>query len=201
MSEIEAREADGDRRVRRTRRALRDALVAVIQEKGYDATTVQDIADRADVGRSTFYAHFEDKEALLVSALQDLHVMTEPGAGKGPSSLFDMSRTMFRQAQRQRPLFRAVFGRFSVGLLYARMEREVFDWVRSELRAIAPAAHDAAVTMAARVTVSAFLGLLRWWLDAEDPPTVDELGDGFVALLLPGMASVLGVAPQQLADR
>ncbi len=125
--------------------------------------------------------------------------MTEPDAGQGPHSLFDMSRTMFRQVYRERPLFRAVFGRFSVGPLYGRMEREVFEWVRGELRAVAPAADSAAVAMAARVMVSAFLGLLRWWLDAEDPPTPEELGDGFVAFLLPGMASVLGVAPERLA--
>ena len=61
-----------DRRVRRTRALLQNALMASMIEKGYEATTVQDIIDRADVGRSTFYTHFADKQTLLASRLDDL---------------------------------------------------------------------------------------------------------------------------------
>ena len=55
-----------DRRVQRTRQLLQDALIAMVIEKGYDATTVQDIIDRANVGRATFYAHFPDKQTNIV---------------------------------------------------------------------------------------------------------------------------------------
>src|ERR1700754_1124415 len=61
-----------DRRVRRTRRLLREALIALVAERGYERVTVQDVLDRADVGRSTFYAHFRDKEALFASCFDDL---------------------------------------------------------------------------------------------------------------------------------
>ena len=56
-----------DARVRRTRDALGDALVALMQEKPFDSITVQDVLDRARVGRSTFYSHFSDKDDLLMS--------------------------------------------------------------------------------------------------------------------------------------
>jgi hypothetical protein len=56
-----------DRRVQRTRQLLRTALVPLIEENGFEALTVQDIIDRANVGRATFYAHFDKKEDLLVS--------------------------------------------------------------------------------------------------------------------------------------
>src|ERR1700741_782405 len=56
-----------DRRVRRTRAALRDAFLALVSEKGYEKITIQDILDRADVGRSTFYVHYRAKEALLIA--------------------------------------------------------------------------------------------------------------------------------------
>src|SRR5690242_15633867 len=66
-----------DRRVRRTRRALQNALVGLIAERGYPRTTVQDVLDRADVGRSTFYAHFRDKDALFASCFDDLRTDLE----------------------------------------------------------------------------------------------------------------------------
>src|SRR5438034_4032857 len=56
-----------DRPVHGTRKLLQDPLVSLMIEKGDEATTVQDIIDRANVGRATFYAHFADKETLLVS--------------------------------------------------------------------------------------------------------------------------------------
>ena len=61
-----------DRRTQRTRQTLSHALIALIQEKRYDAITVQDICDRANVGRSTFYAHYQDKDDLLASNFQQM---------------------------------------------------------------------------------------------------------------------------------
>src|SRR5262245_33237516 len=56
-----------DARVRKTRNALGDALVALMQEKPFDTITVQDVLDRARVSRSTFYVHYSDKNDLLMS--------------------------------------------------------------------------------------------------------------------------------------
>jgi AcrR family transcriptional regulator len=63
-----------DRRVGKTRKALREALTDLILERGYESVTVQDLIDRADVGRSTFYAHFIDKDDLLMSIFAELQV-------------------------------------------------------------------------------------------------------------------------------
>ena len=60
-----------DRRVRKTRKQLQQALMDLIQEQGYDAVTVQQIVERADVGRTTFYLHFKNKDELLISSHQD----------------------------------------------------------------------------------------------------------------------------------
>ncbi|WP_412537769.1 helix-turn-helix domain-containing protein [Longispora sp. K20-0274] len=77
--------ASTDRRVRRTRLALRHALVELMVDKGYDAVTVQDIIDRADVGRSTFYAHFTDKEHLFRSGIQDLQAELRKACAGAPA--------------------------------------------------------------------------------------------------------------------
>src|SRR5437868_4937351 len=60
-----------DRRKQRTRRMLREALISVILEKGYDAVTIQDITERADLRRATFYLHYKDKDELLMTVLQE----------------------------------------------------------------------------------------------------------------------------------
>jgi Bacterial regulatory proteins, tetR family len=72
-----------DRRVRRTRKLLHDAFLALVIEKRYEKTTIQDILDRADVGRSTFYVHFRDKEALLMAMLMPLRCHANRGVDNG----------------------------------------------------------------------------------------------------------------------
>src|SRR5438067_6661592 len=61
-----------DRRIQRTQELLKTALMSLIQEKGFETLSVQDIIDRANVGRATFYAHFDNKEDLLLSGFEDL---------------------------------------------------------------------------------------------------------------------------------
>ena len=62
-----------DRRKERTRQLLRDALLELIPEKGYEAITLQDITDRANVARPTFYLHFKDKQDLLFSSIREIY--------------------------------------------------------------------------------------------------------------------------------
>jgi AcrR family transcriptional regulator len=62
-----------DRRVLRTRRQLQDALMALVLEKGYDAVTIEDITERADLGRTTFYLHYKDKDELLMQSLEAVY--------------------------------------------------------------------------------------------------------------------------------
>jgi AcrR family transcriptional regulator len=61
-----------DRRVQKTRKFLQDALIELVAEEGYESVTIQEILDKANVGRSTFYAHFQDKDQLLHSILDRL---------------------------------------------------------------------------------------------------------------------------------
>jgi len=63
---------EGDRRVRKTRKSIEDAFLSLILEKDYAAITIQDILSRADVGRSTFYAHYRNREEVAVSRFLDM---------------------------------------------------------------------------------------------------------------------------------
>ena len=61
-----------DRRIQRTRKALRDALYALVLDRGYDDLSVQDITDKANLGRATFYLHYREKDELLEDLLREL---------------------------------------------------------------------------------------------------------------------------------
>lgn len=106
-----------DRGVRRTRRLLHEALRSLIVEKGYDHVTVQDVIDRADVGRATFYAHFRDKDDLLMSGFEEMrkslrrHLVTSPRAHEKPlGEGLGFARALFDHAQGHRREYRAQVG-------------------------------------------------------------------------------------------
>src|SRR2546429_7962425 len=101
-----------DRRVQRTRQLLQDALISMMIEKGYEATTVQDIIDRANVGRATFYAHFADKETLLTSRLEDLRSFLSERDRQTQGSL-GFSLAMLEHARSHLPVWAAIVGRDS----------------------------------------------------------------------------------------
>jgi AcrR family transcriptional regulator len=61
-----------DRRIRRTQQVLRQAFLEVLQEKGFAGTSIQDITERANVNRGTFYTHFADKYALLDTVMREM---------------------------------------------------------------------------------------------------------------------------------
>ena len=73
-------EKKSDRRVQRTRELLLDALFALIVERGYERLTIQNLLDRAGVGRATFYAHFESKDELLASSIARLRRCAQTAA-------------------------------------------------------------------------------------------------------------------------
>src|SRR5262245_40478418 len=102
-----------DRRVQRTPQVLQEALVALILEKGYEAVTIQHVIDRANVGRSTFYAHFHDKEELLLSEFERLWSQLEQhldGRVRSDEYPWGISTVMFQHAQSYHPIYKAVVG-------------------------------------------------------------------------------------------
>ena len=110
-----------DRRVGKTRKALKEALTDLILEKGYESVTVQDVIDRADVGRSTFYAHFVDKDDLLMAILADLEMPgLDPTSWKPDDPAFGWTLALFRHFGSGKRLFKAVAGGQSGSLARAR---------------------------------------------------------------------------------
>jgi AcrR family transcriptional regulator len=189
-----------DRRVQRTRKLLQDALLALILEQGYEAVTIQDIIDRADVGRSTFYAHFLDKQQLLLSGFEQLRIfLTQQQhatvAASGERRL-RFSLPMFEHACSYRPIYRALVGKQSGAVVQQHMRQLLTDVVRNELAVLAPPATNTPIPLEIVVhsTVSVFMGLLMWCLDHEWPDTPAQMDAIFQQLALPSILAGLGCA-------
>jgi AcrR family transcriptional regulator len=189
-----------DRRIERTRQLLLHALFSLIQEKGFDALTVQDIIDRANVGRSTFYVHFVDKEDLLVQAMDpfsaDLKERQRKALREGGASekrAFAFSHELFSHADGHRDVFRAVVGKQSALILQRHFQRMQVELVREEVKALAPPGASNTVLLEAVVQsiASALFGLVAWWIDGKRRMTVDEVDDLFRRMALPAVKAAI----------
>ncbi|MBK8135579.1 MAG: TetR/AcrR family transcriptional regulator [Chloroflexi bacterium] len=98
-----------DRRVRKTQRALSDALVELILEKGYDTITIKDITDRADVAHATFYRHYGDKDELLRRKLEEIVGEIE-ALTREPTLKNSEGYLIFKHAQENSNLYRILLG-------------------------------------------------------------------------------------------
>ncbi len=173
--------APRDRRVERTHRLLRDALVALVIEKGWDEITIQDVCDRADVGRSTFYTHFADREDLLLSGFDDLKKALRAAARLGDARReLRFTRGLLLHADENRKLFRALGGKKTALAVQARFRQLVHELTTEELSSRLSGA--ALSTTAAWVT-GGCLELFARWIDARSVGEVEEVDDaiqGFV---------------------
>jgi AcrR family transcriptional regulator len=186
-----------DRRVSRTRRALKEALTDLILEKGYEAVTVQDVIDRADVGRSTFYAHFIDKDDLLMAILADLDVPGPDTEGWQPDDpAFGWTLELFRHFGSGKRLFKAVASGQTGALARRETTRRLEDLARAELSRlkVARKLDPFRVETVVRFLVGTFIGFMDWWMREENEHLpAEQVDHAFRSLVLPGVSNVLGL--------
>ncbi|HLZ57782.1 MAG TPA: TetR/AcrR family transcriptional regulator [Ktedonosporobacter sp.] len=188
-----------DRRVWRTRKFLRDALVACIEERGYEGLSVQDLTDRALIGRTTFYEHYPDKEALLTATLEemfaDLAGSIDPLT---PAQLIGEQQTVsvriFEHVAANRRLYQVLLSERSAASVAARLRTLFADLLTGtvirELVATAPTPLPADL-IAAHAAGSLF-SLIVWWIEHELCFSPQEMGQLFRRLTDEGVPYTLG---------
>jgi AcrR family transcriptional regulator len=151
-----------DRRVTRTHRLLRDALVGLVLERGWERVTVRDVCAQADVGRSTFYVHFADKEELLLLGFQRLreHLVGLQGSHQGAFAFTD--ELVAHAADNQR-LFRALLGKKSAAAVQRRFREVVIELVEADLEFLQVPVQRR--PLVARYLAGGFVEMLLHWLD------------------------------------
>lgn len=187
-----------DRRVRRTRRRLQRALAELILEKRYEKITVQNIIDRADVSRSTFYAHYLDKEDLLASSFtswaQDLdqHLQAEIHDEEEQNHLLH-SLTFFRHAHTQFDLYRAMIEGGGGEILVETGREHMQADICRHLDTMLPAGREPAipVPVIANFMAGALWSVLMWWLEEGMPYRPEQINKMYHTMATEGLIALM----------
>jgi AcrR family transcriptional regulator len=181
-----------DRRVRKTQQALSDALVTLILEKGYDAITIKDITERADVAHATFYRHYRDKDELLRQRLGEIIGEIET-LTREPTLQDAEGYLIFKHAQENSSLYRI--------LLSSQGTLEVRKWLKDRmaantLRTCKPLFQSNSLIppqVAAHHIAGSLLLLIEWWLDQDMPYPPHQMAKIFERLI--ANATLMAVQP------
>jgi AcrR family transcriptional regulator len=180
-----------DRRTARTRKLLRHALLELMLEKRYDKITVQDIIDRADVGRSTFYAHYLDKEDLLVRQFEEVIDLLSQHLTLVDDRRHPQMRVsaLFRHVQEFHRLYEALMWGRGIELLYQQGHALFCKRIEADLATVQVQGKASTVPneILATFMASTLVMLLRWWLENKMPYSVERMDEIYHQLVMPSV--------------
>jgi AcrR family transcriptional regulator len=173
-------QARPDRRVARTKRQLSKALIELILEKGYEHVTIQDILDRADVGRSTFYAHYESKDVLLVDGPRNLglSLFGESVDAANTKGAHPMAfRAFFEHVNENRPLAKAMLGKSGGAIIVDAFRAQIAAAIRRHYASGKASSVQERRTYRylAEAAAAAVASLLSSWADDDFVMPVDDV--------------------------
>ena len=184
-----------DRRAKRTRHALSSAIVELVKEKHFDEITVQNVIDRADVGRSTFYAHFRDKEELFQKNWERFLDMLADQIdwSKAGEASFVPVTSLFQHLKEAQPFYKSLVRSkmvdpiFKSGVEY--LGRKIAGQLPSKLKD-GPTL-PIPVPVLSHFLASELFSLLKWWLDQGMPYAPERMDEMFHELVNPAFKSAL----------
>lgn len=190
-----------DRRIQKTEALLRDALAALTREKPYGDIVVKEILDRANVGRSTFYTHFRDKDDLLLSGIRDMLRPAQPaGGGRVPEKPCDrivwFSLPIFTHIETHRRIGGAATGSQGRRVMHQHLQNAITELIEDEvkraLRRSRPTAGHPSPDLLVRWIASTFVLVLNWWVESDSPLPARAADSVFRGLIEPSLAELLG---------
>jgi AcrR family transcriptional regulator len=172
-----------------------------VLEKKYESITVQEILDRADVGRSTFYTHFHDKDELLVSGFENVKSVLRSAQaaakeipGKSYEKIIGFSLAMFEHAYEYRAVNRAMLGSSAEAVVRRQIHSALEGIIGPEIKAAMQRRKqaDCAVSpeLLTHFLVSTYISVLTWWLNTKNPIAAKDIHEAYRQLVEPCLASV-----------
>jgi AcrR family transcriptional regulator len=200
-------EEQTDLRVRRTQKFLQEAIIELIAEKGFDAITVGDIAERAMINRATFYRHYQDKYDLvakifeetanqLVENMKPFHKDTRQSETENPPEIWIQ---LFEHVAEHARLYRAMLGRNGSSWFAARMREHTIKLMleskrRWEQQKEPGQLSDPAMPqeLPGMQLSHVLIGTIVWWLESEKSYTPRQIATWFYRFAFYGYLSALG---------
>jgi AcrR family transcriptional regulator len=192
-----------DPRVKRTRQFLRQALWELIPEKGYEAITIQDIADRATLNRTTFYLHYRDKADLLYQGIaevfDELSSHTPLPATNGEKLSVKGTQIAithdFEHFAENFEFYQAMLGRHGVWGFFFQLQEYIYEITDQRLRAILGELPSGPIPteFVLNYIAAAYIGVIRWWIKYEMPYPPAEMAWRLVWIYSQGIYKAMGL--------
>ena len=172
-----------NRQALRTRKLLQEALVDLVQEQDFSTLKIQDITDRADLGRATFYMHYKDKEDLLEAVVDKFRIDLESQFLQTDlvdrSTRFEGLLHALKMAKEKPELFRVVFTHHRT---VERIRSFVIDRISTDIEIInqqlgVKSGPD--VLAKAHILAGSIIGTFNYWLNHQDELSAEELASMF----------------------
>ena len=184
-----------DRRTRKTRQILRGALLALLKEKRYEEISVQDIIERADVARSTFYVHYVDKDDLLTGRqgifAENLGEQMLAHSREHNDSVFS-SRTWFYHIQDQGDILKVIAKDSAMELAMKTLRGIIHNSVQNGMQAHAQMkSASVPLPLIMDYLADTLMTLIKFWFQDGMKYTPEQMDEMFQQLVMPGVASVL----------
>ena len=182
-----------DRRQQKTRKAIFKAFTELLAQKKYDRITVQEIIDRADVGRSTFYAHFETREALLEAMCAELfeHVTHAHGHSEGTHDFSETQDNLDTELTHilyhlrdDRKNMQGLLSGESSELFLGSMKKDVGVIFKRQLKDQLQNRQVPESFLLNHIACS-FVEMLHWWVQNEMRQTPETMARYFAAVIQP----------------
>ncbi|MBV7333272.1 TetR/AcrR family transcriptional regulator [Chloroflexi bacterium TSY] len=173
-----------DRRIRRTRRLLGEALLDLLQEKDYESITVQEITDRADLNRATFYLHYESKQELLFDGLaarfdELVERMNQESSDKMDWGDCSSELMIFQHAADNAELYKVLLGERGIGYVKHQILGYIASTMMSDFERMSITDRDLTVPteIAAQHIAGSLFALIGWWLNTDMPHSVEYMAE------------------------
>jgi len=187
-----------DPRILRTRSLLRNAVIDLVPEKGFDSITVQDITDRATLNRATFYLHYRDKHELLMDTFETLfnEVMPQPvDFGEAlPEYAQQILETVFIHISKYADFYCRLLGKEGDPLFISRVRDFVLQVIMAWFKFLQPDEEQAIVPfeIVTNFLGSAYMGVILWWLEHDMPYSAEFMATQLLYMTVIGMPRLLG---------
>ncbi len=186
-----------DRRVLRTRKQLSEAILALILERSYESITIQDITERADLNRATFYLHYGSKEDLLVDSLEThfdalVQLLESEAHGQPPwDNPLHMQR-VFEYVAENQVLFRTLLSQQGLGYVTSSVIRYIAVYNERQMAQAQVTTDPLPASMISWHVAGSLFALISWWLENEMPYSPAFMARSLFQLCTVGTYSAMG---------